>query len=382
MSKLGSRLSALRTIRTQTENGTQNTERPANTHLSPGPGWSETAPLVFERTVTRPCPNIGALHPLLGVSGYPCDSLVFFDLETTGLSGGAGTAVFLAGFGRIRENVLSVKQIFLADFPGQTQFLSACKAELSGEPVVVSYNGKSFDIPLLKSKCLQYGIPFPCRLGHLDLLHISRRLWRGIIGSCSLSDLESSVLGVKRLHDIPGSMIPERYFKFLDSSDNSLLFDIFEHHAQDIHTLALLLRQVDSILLGKSDVSHDEYQLARLLIDSEPERAVSILERLSGEGHSRAAIWAALFYKRAGNTCLEAEYWEKALESGADFLKVTEYAKCLEHKLHDYDKAVSLIKKYIRHKPVLSEIKSIRLARRLARLELKAASGQNEKISD
>jgi uncharacterized protein len=348
--------------------------------LKPGPDWTMEAPYVFSRVISRQLQPAVSRHPLLTAEENQDKQPVFFDLETTGLSGGAGTTIFLAGFGFQEENKFSVRQIFLSDFPGEPDFLQLCLEQFTKNSLVVSYNGKSFDIPLFKTKCLFHGIHPPEYLNnaHLDLLHISRRLWKSVIGSCSLSDIEQQVLNITRVHDIPGQLIPDRYFEFLKTANISLLSDIIEHHSQDIFSLCLLLESINSILSGpestKSKNGCDEYQLARLLLNTETERSLAILNTLAAEGHYKAQILIALHYKKTGNIKQEAASWEKALGLGMSYFAVCEYAKCLEHKLKLFKKAIEIITTILDNPAVLlSERQQELLYYRLARLKKKAA---------
>ena len=183
------------------------------------------------------------------ISPVSVENLLFFDLETTGLSGGAGTVAFLAAFGRlvlpgVQEKTglpprhdLRITQYLLLDYPGESDFLDAVTAEFSGNPLVVSYNGKSFDSQILKTRCLMNGIQPPQYL-HADLLHPARRLWKRIIESCSQGNIEEKILGLDRSDDIPGALAPDIWFGFLRSGNTGALTGICEHNRRDIRGLA------------------------------------------------------------------------------------------------------------------------------------------------
>lgn len=180
------------------------------------------------------------------------EQLLFFDLETSGLSSGAGTVAFLAAFGRYRHTdnlntALSVTQFLLLDYPGEAVFLEQIQMQLSdieSDPVVVSYNGKSFDIPLLRSRLVMNGLQ-PFAVKHLDLLHPARLLWKTILPSCSLTEIEKSVLDFDRGLDLPGSQAPEAWFAFLKNGTWDALDKICEHNAHDLHGLALLFDRIN-----------------------------------------------------------------------------------------------------------------------------------------
>jgi uncharacterized protein YprB with RNaseH-like and TPR domain len=174
--------------------------------------------------------------------------LLFFDLETTGFSTGPGTVAFLAGFGRLTGNGLRVDQYLLLDYPGENNFLEALLKEFSGTaspmevspPLVVSYNGKSFDTQLLKIRCLMNGIGLPEYM-QADLLHPCRRLWKRVLPSCSQTAIETHILGLDRSGDIPGSLAPDIWFSFLKNGESAELVNICDHNARDITGLLSIL---------------------------------------------------------------------------------------------------------------------------------------------
>jgi uncharacterized protein YprB with RNaseH-like and TPR domain len=211
-------------------------------------------------------PALGILAPdfsryaALGPAGYtpgPGD-LLFFDLETTGLSGGAGTVAFLAAFGRLtdagspgampaarpREKgggplTLRVDQYLLLDYPGEDDFLQALLPEFGGGPLVVTYNGKSFDSQILKTRCLMNGLAPPL-YAQADLLHPARRLWKRVLPSCSQGELEAALLGIARTGDTPGALAPDIWFSFLKTGETGALLGICDHNLRDIYGLARL----------------------------------------------------------------------------------------------------------------------------------------------
>jgi uncharacterized protein YprB with RNaseH-like and TPR domain len=166
----------------------------------------------------------------------------FFDLETTGLSGGAGTVAFLAAFGRfISSGQLHIKQYLLLDYPGEDDFLEAVLEEFKKEKsVIVSYNGKCFDSPLLATRCLMNGRR-PPEYPHADLLHPARRLWKTVIGDCSQQSVETRILGLERNDDTPGALAPEIWFEFLRTGEAGRLFGVCDHNTADISGLASML---------------------------------------------------------------------------------------------------------------------------------------------
>ncbi len=171
----------------------------------------------------------------------PPETWAFLDTETTGLAGGSGTCAFLVGVGRIRADGFHVRQFFLRDYPEEPSALAALSHSLADALVLVTYNGKSFDIPLLETRYrLSRARPPFERLAHLDLLHSARRLWRFRFDSCRLMELENRILGHEREGDVPGAQIPEIYFDYVRTHRAARLAQVFTHNALDIVSLACL----------------------------------------------------------------------------------------------------------------------------------------------
>lgn len=279
-------------------------------------------------------------------------TLLFFDLETTGLSGGAGTVAFLAGFGRYTEGGLLLDQLFLSDYPGEGEFLSAVDGYLSRSPetALVSYNGRSFDAHLLRTRGLMNGIRFRTT-AHFDLLYLSRRLWRSRIGSCSLGRIESEVLGLTRGEDLPGGEVPERWFAFLKDGEAEGLREVFSHHRQDIVSLAILLDRIERILADPAGSGEDggygidKRALGVYLLSRRVETGELLLRHAFEEGDVQAGALLAIALKRRGA-------WEEALEvwRRADALEprsavCVELAKYYEHRHRSYAEALAWAKK-------------------------------------
>ena len=193
------------------------------------------------------------LNPLalfLGNATLPDPSrLMFLDTETTGLAGGTGTCAFLIGLGAIKSSQFLVTQFFLRDYPEEKAMLGALADALKTHEGLVTFNGKTFDIPLLETRYALARMKSPfTRLLHLDLLHPARRLWKLRLESCKLGHLESEVLGVHREGDVEGSEIPAIYFDYLSTGDARGLQPVFYHNALDIISLAALTVELANVV--------------------------------------------------------------------------------------------------------------------------------------
>ncbi len=166
---------------------------------------------------------------------------VFLDTETTGLAGGTGTCAFLIGVGTIEPEGFRVRLFFMRDYDEEAAMLYGLAEFLAGYDVLVTYNGKSYDAPLIETRYRLRRQRYPLeRLHHLDLLHGARSLWKLRMASCRLMHLEYEILGVERHGDLPGEMIPHYYFEYLRTKHAFRLAPLFHHNVIDIVSLACL----------------------------------------------------------------------------------------------------------------------------------------------
>jgi len=223
------------------------------------PGWEVRTPLgvhfeferrwePFRRHGNMEISQLAGLPPhlLAGIGEgalpvAPPESWAFLDTETTGLAGGSGTCPFLVGIGRITRRGFTVRQFFMRDYPEEPSMLAAIGEALADAQVLVTYNGKSFDIPLLETRYRLARARHPfASLPHLDLLYGARRLWRLRFESCRLVELETRILGFERQGDVPGDLIPQIFFDYVRTGRALRMAPVFEHNALDIVTLACL----------------------------------------------------------------------------------------------------------------------------------------------
>jgi uncharacterized protein YprB with RNaseH-like and TPR domain len=192
--------------------------------------------------------------------------LVFVDLETTGLAGGAGTYAFLIGCGWFDGGTFRIRQYLMSNVAGERALLKALTEVAREAGTVVTYNGKTFDLPLIETRYLFHRMESPfAGMPHVDMLHPARRLWRPLAdapspagsddgrvrafeSACRLTTLERTQCGFEREGDVPGWQIPDRYFAFVRSGDARLLEGVLEHNRLDILSLALVTAQTCQLL--------------------------------------------------------------------------------------------------------------------------------------
>ena len=257
---------------------------------------------------------------------------VFFDTETTGLSGGAGTIAFLAGFGWFEPEGFRVRQWLLTSQAGERLMLAEVAAALDAASLLVSYNGRTFDVPLMDMRWAfhRQSSPFD-DVPHFDMLPSARKLWRtrenvsdpGGESSCSLSTLERDVLGFHRAGDVPGFEIPARYFQFLRTGDHRLLEGVLDHHRHDIVSLAVLMSYALRLAKEGPDMCRDDNEVVALGRIYEraglAERAAEAFDRasLSADRYVRAHAFSrlGLIYRRESRHDEAARAWQGVLEA-------------------------------------------------------------------
>jgi uncharacterized protein len=281
--------------------------------------------------------------------------LLFIDTETTGLAGGTGTHAFLTGVGYFDGGVFRLRQYFMRGFHEEPAILRDIIDLLPEFAAIVTFNGSSFDWPLLETRLLFHGHrEFP-RPVHWDLLHPARRLWRHRLGDCSLGNLEARLFGVARIDDVPGFVIPGLYFDYVRSRDARPLRAVFSHNQEDIVTLArlanLYLRAEHTPDAALTDPS--EF-LGLALLRIERGQRASGLEllsrvidhpRLSADLAARAISTLAVELRRDGNRPGAAGLWRRLCDSpgqcGIDVIRArVELAKFYEHHARDFAEAI------------------------------------------
>jgi len=289
---------------------------------------------------------------LAGISAIPLDKFLFIDTETTGLAGGAGTYVFLIGAAKYENGNFHFAQFFLQDPAAEPAQLAALEKFCLNTKVVISYNGKSFDLPRIKTRYKFNGWPPPFEdIYHLDLLHLARKLWKSHLSSCSLGDIEHHLLGITRSSlDIPGWKVASVFFDYLSSGDPTSLSSVFYHNEEDVISLIALLKYIIDRLsnpLSKKYLTNDDLvsigiYLANHKQDNSGQSVLSHVIKnidLPDHHHNSALINLASLYKKTGDYSKAIPLWEK-IAARDDIQAHTELAMYYEHKCFDYQEAI------------------------------------------
>lgn len=301
-----------------------------------------------------------ALDPAL--AGTEPARALFVDTETTGLGGGAGTIAFLVGLATFDGETLVMEQ-FLLRTPGEERpLLEAVARRFEMASLVVTFNGKSFDVPLLAGRCVMNRLPGPSELPHLDLLHVARRLHRARMRTCTLKAVESEVLGFVRDADIDGGDVAPRYFHFLRTGDESALRTVVDHNAWDVVSMAALVGLYGEPLgmLHRDDLPSlaRTYHRARALDQAElaAEAAVS-----SGSGPEALRVRGEIA-KARGDRARALRDFEALAGCVDDPRARLELAKLYEHFVKEPERALSMVELGTAESPEAAERRRERLA--------------------
>lgn len=341
--------------------------------------------------------TLGRLADLPGSATFDLRQSVFIDVETSGLSGGTGTYVFLVGVGFFDGDTFRLQQFFMRDVTEEPAMLCLVGDLLDRFEAVVSFNGRAFDLPLLNTRFTLARQPRRLtRAPHLDLLKPSRRLWHRRLESCSLGSLEQMALGVHRAEeDVPGWLVPRLYFDYIQTGDASELAGVFYHNVVDVLSMVTLAARLGAVFddqavagaLGGVDLFSLGWWYERLGMMDEGEAAYRSALSKPLPPDTEHAAWQHLSYqlKRQGRRKEAADIWRKVAESGESrsFYAHVELAKHYEWQTGDLPAAVAVTRQAM---ALLEKISSDRrtqetlaeLAHRLRRLERKMARQSRE----
>lgn len=282
----------------------------------------------------------------------PISDFIFLDTETTGLSGGTGTIPFMIGAARFIQNQFVVEQFFLRNPSEEKAQLAALTQFVDGGQAIVSYNGKSFDLPIINTRYIlnRLGNPFE-EMAHIDLLHISRRVWKRRLKQCNLGNIEKEILQFRRSgEDAPGYLVPEFYRDYLLNGDGSQIAKVFYHNEVDVVSLSALFTALAAILEDPNadNLIHaaDIYSLGKLMESLDKEDiAVNLyasdgLIEAKGEELVLSLLSRAKLFKRQKNYEQALPLWQQAHELGSPEASL-ELAIYYEHLAKDLSQALS-----------------------------------------
>ncbi|RKH40255.1 hypothetical protein D7X12_21375 [Corallococcus sicarius] len=290
-----------------------------------------------------------ALHPELESVDFT--RMLMLDTETTGLAGGTGTVPFLVGLAWFEGRALRVHQLFLRRMGEEAPMLRLLAERMATSSCMVTFNGKSFDWPLLRTRFVLNRVPVPPELPHLDLLHCARRVFKHRGEGARLVHLEGQVLGHHRVGDVDGSLIPELYFRFLRGTDGSELVPVLEHNANDLLLLAALLGDlVRRFRVDGTTERQDPRDLLGFALVAEragdAERALSFAKAAAEGGGPvgmEALVLASRLARRAGDCETAVAHLQRALtfaRPGQGATLHLSLTKLYEHSLKDLPRAL------------------------------------------
>ncbi len=275
--------------------------------------------------------------------------ILYLDTETTGLAG-AGTVAFEVGLGCLTDAGFQIHQLVMRDYPEERFLLESIADTFMGYDVICTFNGRTFDMPLLRGRFLMNRMNPACLdKPHIDLLHIARRVFKLRLQRCNLGTLEEAVLGIPRYDDLPGALVPQRYFDYLQTGDFDLLTDVLEHNAQDVASLCVLLNTMTDMYASPEQVHHDEdvYSMGVALERFDHVEEARRCYALSGGSmHAQGQIRLAQSYRKLGEMQEAVKIWRQMIslrEGGVT--PYIELAKYYEHQVCDYAAALDMTRR-------------------------------------
>lgn len=318
-----------------------------------------------------PAATLGVLGLDDAFSGLDVSRVLFLDTETTGLSGGAGTLPFLVGLGFFEGGRLVVEQLHLSGPGAERPVLARLCERVEAASALVSFNGRSFDWPLLRTRFVMNRLPLPPPRVHLDLLHATRRVLRHWQRETRLATVEAAVLGVHRVGDLDGAQVPAAWFDYLRTGRVATLGRVLSHNLQDLRSTVALLSWLGEAWEGRAvppEVSLGLGELAeraRFAFKAEQFLQQAVTSAVV-DVRARALVALGRVFRRRGALHLAASVWEQALPLCEDAAPLhLALARLYEHRLRDALRAEAHA---LRSRPVEEAVVH---ARRLARLSRK-----------
>lgn len=282
---------------------------------------------------------------------------LFLDTETTGLSGGTGTLPFLIGLGYFQEDGFLIHQVFMRDHSEERASLSLVNELIESFQFLVTFNGIHYDIPLLETRFILSRMSSKIKdMPNLDLLYPSRRIWKGAYENCRLITLESQLLGIERVDDVPSEWIPSLYFEYIKTGDGRKISRVFYHNQMDILSMVALSGRIHLIYhdphAAKPRRGIEHFSLGRLFWDhGESQKAIPCFElalkRCDDELAWEVMKWLSIAFRKTGQSERARLLWEEMVcwPYMKDSFPYVELAKYYEHKIKDYNKAISYIER-------------------------------------
>lgn len=318
-------------------------------------------------------------HPLSSKHNR-AEDLFFFDTETTGLGGGVGNTIFLLGHARLTKDEIIMTQHFLPNPGGEVALYQSFLSSVD-YTTLVTYNGKSFDWPQLKTRhtLIRDSLPKLPEFGHFDLYHASRRLWKNRLDSVRLAVVEKEILHISREKDVPGYLAPMIYFDFIENKNPEGIFGVIHHNEVDILSLISLYIHLSDLLLSSDNSSSDRFEIARwfdtLGEKEEAEKGYLHAASLDNKDSLKAKFAIALMLKKNkkwNDAIVEFhEVYERA-DKHLRLKTIVELSKLYEHKKKDYSKALQFASEGLEVCNNLNDKNEIEeLEKRITRLEKK-----------
>ncbi len=335
-------------------------------------------------------------HHTLSAKGHQAKDLFFFDTETTGLGGGAGNTIFILGYAQLLEDEIVLKQHILPH-PGAEVPLFNSFLENVDYRTLVTYNGKAFDWPQVKTRhtLIKEHVPKLPEFGHFDLYHGARRMWKHRLDRTKLSIVEEEILGVKREDDIPGFLAPMIYFDFVERKNPEGMLGILKHNEIDILSLITLYTHLSYQLLRKDQKisAKEALEVGKwYAVIGQTEIAKQNLQSIKEQNKEEvleAAFLLAKEYKREKQFEDAGELWRKIVQTYTKETKLSivlqsliELAKLAEHKEKNFQIALSYTEraqKLVNNQHELEKMNE-ELQKRRNRLERKLHTIKNKSI--
>jgi uncharacterized protein YprB with RNaseH-like and TPR domain len=278
-------------------------------------------------------------------SNYKLHDLIFFDVETTSLSTGTGNYPFVCGIGFCDDDDFIVEQLFMEEYSDERAILEYMIEIFQNAKAVVTFNGNSFDLPLIKNRYMINRVyDFPVEIPSFDLITPSRRIFRSLFENCQLQTLEKNVLGFERVDDIPGWQVPDIYFNYQKSGNAHDIPGVIEHNMYDIFSMYVLIQILAEIFQNLNSGNYEKIEkksllsLAKHLYKQSPDLFLDVARYLGDCIFEDKGVFErfSIILKRNSEWERAINYWK----NDESIFSFVELAKYYEHKEGSFDKAL------------------------------------------